>query len=153
MPMRTGTPLPALDGVEKWYHGPPDAESLNGHPVLVHFWAVSCGQCKDTLPNVNEWKEQYKDQGLKVVGVHMPRSEADLEIGPVEEVIRDYDLEHPQAIDEDYAIVDRFENKYVPAFYIFDREGNLRHFQAGDRGMKMIQAALDRVIGASGNTG
>jgi thiol-disulfide isomerase/thioredoxin len=152
MPMRTGTPLPALDGVEKWVNGSPDAGELKGHPVLVHFWSVSCGQCKDTFSNVNEWKEQHRDRGLKVVGVHMPLSEADLETGPVEEVIRDYHLHHPQAIDEDYTLVDRFENRYVPAFYLFDADGNLRHFQAGGRGMKMIRAALDRVLRAPAAT-
>lgn len=145
MPMRTGTPLPAFDGVEKWYNGQPDEESLKSRPVLVHFWSMSCGQCKDTLPNVNEWKSQYKDRGLNVIGVHMPRSETDMEIGPIEDVIKDYHLEHPQAIDDDYTLVDRFDNKYVPAFYIFDSEGSLRHFQAGDRGMKIIQGALDHL--------
>jgi hypothetical protein len=70
----------------------------------------------------------------------------------VEDVIRDYHLEHPQAIDEDYTLVDRFENKHVPAFYIFDREGKLRHFQAGDRGMKMIQGALERTMSVKPET-
>jgi thiol-disulfide isomerase/thioredoxin len=153
MPMRTGTPLPSLEGVETWYNGEPDPDQLKGHPVLVHFWSVSCGQCKDTLSNVLKWKEKYRDQGLQVVGIHMPRLEADLEIGPIEEVIRDYKLEHPQAMDGDYTLVDRFQNQYVPAFYLFDREGHLRHFQAGDRGMKMIRAALDRVIGTASPAG
>lgn len=147
MPMRTGTPLPSLEGVGNWYNGEPEDVTLKGGPVLVHFWSVSCGQCKDTLHNVTEWRDQYKDRGLKVVGIHMPRSEADLEIGLIEENIRDYGLTHPQAVDNDYTLVDRFENQYVPAFYLFDRDGHLRHFQAGDRGMKMIQGALDRALG------
>jgi thiol-disulfide isomerase/thioredoxin len=150
MPMRTGTPLPSLEGVNQWVNGSAEDGELKGCPTLVHFWSVSCGQCKTTLPYVKEWRENYKDQGLKVVGVHMPRSEADLEFGPVQEVISDYQLEHPQAIDNDYTLIDRFENKYVPAFYIFDKEGNMRHFQAGERGMKMLQSALERVMGASG---
>ncbi len=147
MPMRTGTPLPSFEGVEVWHNGSPDPEALKGHPTLVHFWSVSCGQCKATLPYVNQWRHAYQDQGLQVVGIHMARSEADLEPGPIEDVVEEYDLKHPQAIDNDYVVIDRFDNQHVPAFYLFDREGQLRHFQAGDRGMKMIQGALDRVIG------
>ena len=149
MPMRTGTPLPSLEGVEKWINGVPDLDALAGSPVLVHFWSVSCGQCKGTLPNVVAWRDAYGDRGLRVVGIHKPRSEADLAIDAIEEAIREYGLTHPQAIDNDYTIVDRFTNEFVPAFYLFDQDGKLRHYQAGDRGMKMIQGALDRVLGAT----
>jgi hypothetical protein len=96
---------------------------------------------------VTAWRDRYKDQGLKVIGVHMPRSEAGLAFGPVQATIDDYGLTHPQAVDEDYTLADRFDNKCVPAFYVFDREGHLRHFQAGDRGMKLIEGALARVMG------
>ena len=145
--MRSGTPLPSLDGVERWYNQPPAAHELDGHPTLVHFWSVSCGLCKEALPKVNEWRTAYEDRGLKVVGVHQPRSEADLEREPVEAIIHEHRLEHPQAADDDYILVDRFENKFVPAYYIFDREGKLRHFQAGDAGVQMIDDALVRVVG------
>jgi thiol-disulfide isomerase/thioredoxin len=137
-----------MDGVNQWVNGPAADAELKGHPTLIHFWSVSCGQCKTTLPYVNEWKSNYADRGLKVVGVHMPRSESDLEFEPVQAVIRDYELTHPQAIDNDYTVIDRFENKFVPAFYVFDREGNMRHFQAGDRGMKMLQSAIERALGS-----
>jgi thiol-disulfide isomerase/thioredoxin len=149
MPMRTGTPLPSLEGVEQWINGPPVPERLKEHPVLIHFWSISCGQCKETLHYVTEWRDGFRDRGLAVVGIHMPRSEEDMAIGPIEEAVEEYHLNHPQALDDDYTLVDRFENQYVPAFYLFDREGHLRHFQAGDRGMKMLQGALDRVIGST----
>jgi len=50
------------------------------------------------------------------------------------------------AIDNTHTIVDAFENKYVPAFYVFNEAGELRHFQAGDRGQKMLEAAVERVL-------
>ncbi|MBB3868056.1 Uri superfamily endonuclease [Parageobacillus toebii NBRC 107807] len=39
-----------------------------------------------------------------------------------------------------------FENQYVPAYYVFDAEGKLRHFQAGGSGMKMLEKRVNRVL-------
>ncbi|MCC6445499.1 MAG: redoxin domain-containing protein [Armatimonadetes bacterium] len=145
--MRTNTELPSLEGATEWLNGPPPArEELKGGVILVHFWAVSCGLCKDTLPAVNEWRESYRERGLKIIGIHMPRSESDTEPSPVRQAVQDYGLTHPNAIDNMHAIVDAFQNQYVPVFYLFDRDLKLRHFQAGDRGLTMIQAALERAL-------
>jgi len=43
-------------------------------------------------------------------------------------------------------LTEAFENQYVPAYYVFDREGKLRHFQAGGSGMKMLEKRVNRVL-------
>jgi len=35
----------------------------------------------------------------------------------------------------------------VPAYYLFDAEGKLRSFAAGERGLDMLRTALDRITG------
>ena len=37
------------------------------------------------------------------------------------------------------------EQGYVPAYYLFDGEGKLRCFAAGERGFSMVAASLDRL--------
>jgi hypothetical protein len=58
----------------------------------------------------------------------------------------EFGITQPCAIDNEHTIVDRFENAAVPAFYIFDRKHQLRHFQAGDKGHDRIDAAIERVL-------
>ena len=55
-------------------------------------------------------------------------------------------LTQPVAIDNDHAIVERFENQFVPAFYVFNRDHQLRHFQAGGKGLERLEAAIARVL-------
>ncbi len=43
-------------------------------------------------------------------------------------------------------LADMFENQYVPAYYVFDREGKLRHFQAGGSGMKMLEKRVNEYL-------
>ena len=146
MAMRLRSELPEFEGVTEWVNGEVSKADLKGKAVLVHFWSISCGICKKTLPDINRWRDEYKDANLEVVGVHMPRSEKDTQIGPVKEAIEKYELTHPQMIDNQPAVVDAFENEHVPAYYVFDQEGKLRHFQAGEKGLHMVEQRLERVL-------
>jgi hypothetical protein len=81
MPLRMRTPLPSLDGVSTWVNGTlPTPEELEGHPVLVHFWSVTCYICHDVVDQVNAWRDTYGPQGLKVIAIHQPRGPEELDI-------------------------------------------------------------------------
>ena len=64
----------------EWLNGEVTKDQLIGEkPTLIHFWSISCHLCKEAMPQVNEFRDQYKDK-LNVVAVHMPRSENDLDL-------------------------------------------------------------------------
>jgi hypothetical protein len=148
--MRIGTEMPSLAGATEWFGGAQaDAERLaKGGTTLVHFWSVSCGICKENLPRVAAWRDERKSQGLRVIAVHMPRYEADTEVAAVREAIATYGISEPCAIDNLHKLRDAFQNEqgYVPAYYLFDGEGKLRSFAAGERGLDLLSSALDRVL-------
>jgi thiol-disulfide isomerase/thioredoxin len=150
MAMRIGTEMPSLDGATEWFGGTQAAaeELAQGHPTLVHFWSVSCGICKENLPRLVSWREGRKHEGLRVIAVHMPRYEADTDIEAVREAIAKYDIAEPCAVDNQHKLRDAFKNDqgYVPAYYLFDGQGKLKSFAAGERGLDMLAAALDRVL-------
>ncbi len=150
MPMRIGTEMPKLDGATEWFgstqaHAEAEAE---GHPTLVHFWSVSCGTCKENMPRVNEWREGRREEGLRVIAIHMPRYEADTDVEAVREAISKYDITEPCAVDNEHKLRDAFhnENGYVPAYYLFDAQGKLKSFAAGERGLDMLASALERML-------
>ncbi|WP_078554983.1 redoxin domain-containing protein [Bacillus alkalicellulosilyticus] len=147
MALRLRSPLPELSGATEWLNGEVTKEQLLGNkPTLIHFWSISCGLCKEAMPNVNEFRDNYKDQ-LNVIAIHMPRSEKDLDVEQIKAVAAEHDMTQPIAIDSGHKITDGFENEYVPSYYVFDEEGQLRHFQAGGGGMKMLTKRVNRVLG------
>lgn len=97
------------------------------------------------MPEVNELRDEYDDR-LNVVAIHMPRSEEDLDLAVIEKMAESHDIIQPILVDSKHTITDTFENKYVPAYYVFDKEGQLRHFQAGGSGMPMLRKRLERVL-------
>lgn len=145
--MRLRSDMPELSGATEWINGEVSKSDLIGDkPTLIHFWSVSCGLCKEAMPNINQFRDDYKDE-LNVIAVHMPRSEKDLDINQIKEVAAEHDITQPIFVDNDHALTDAFENEYVPAYYVFDAEGKLRHYQAGGDGMKMLTKRVNRVLG------
>ncbi|HEY0829453.1 MAG TPA: redoxin domain-containing protein [Bacilli bacterium] len=146
--MRLRTELPDFQGVTEWINGEANKEELQGRPVLIHFWAVSCYMCKESLPQINEWHDKYeKEFNLKVIGVHMPRSEKDTDIDAVKAAVEQYEMKHPIMVDNTHAVSESFENEFVPAYYLFDGQLQLRHFQAGEKGLKMVEQRLHKIMG------
>jgi thiol-disulfide isomerase/thioredoxin len=150
MPMKIGTEMPRLDGATEWFGGTQaHAESeIAGHPTLVHFWSASCGVCKDNLPRVGEWRDEKRSRGLRVIGIHMPRYETDTDVEQVRELIEKYGITEPVAVDNEHKLKDAFHNDhgYVPAYYLFDSEGKLKSFAAGERGLDMLKSAIERLL-------
>ena len=153
MPMRIGTPMPSLDGATEWMSGSAGEalKETEGHPVLVHFWSLSCGMCKENLPRVAEWREKYAAAGLRLIAIHMPRYPADTDVTAVREAVAQYQITGPGAVDNDHQLRDAFQNEhgYVPAYYLFDEQHKLKSFAAGEYGVKVIEPALERLMGAT----
>ncbi|MFS0861310.1 TlpA disulfide reductase family protein [Fredinandcohnia sp. 179-A 10B2 NHS] len=144
--MKLREQMPELEGAKAWLNGEVSKTDLIGDkPTLIHFWSISCGLCKEAMPQVNEFRDQYKDK-LNVIAVHMPRSENDLDLEEIKQVAEQHDIKQPIFVDSDLKLNDKFENQYVPAYYVFDKEGKLRHFQAGGSGMKMLTKRVNRVL-------
>ena len=150
---RLGTQMPALEGATEWFNatGAHAEAEAKGRPTLVHFWSVSCGICKENMPRVAEWRDRRGGEGLRVIAVHMPRYEADMDAEAVRDAVTQYNITEPCAVDNGHKLRDAFHNEqgYVPAYYLFDGEGKLRSFAAGERGLDMLGSALERVLAAS----
>ncbi|TYS70904.1 redoxin domain-containing protein [Sutcliffiella horikoshii] len=144
--MKLREQMPELTGATEWINEEVSMDELKGKATLIHFWSVSCHLCKEAMPEINELRDDYDDD-LNVIAVHMPRSEDDLDIGVIRSMAMGHDITQPIFVDSEHKLTEAFENKYVPAYYVFDEEGKLRHFQAGGGGMKMLKKRINRVLG------
>ena len=97
------------------------------------------------MPEVNAFKNKYKED-LNVIAVHMPRSEDNLDLVQIKSVAAEHDITQPIFVDSEATLTDKFDNQYVPAYYVFDKDGQLRHFQTGGGGMKMLEKHVNRVL-------
>jgi thiol-disulfide isomerase/thioredoxin len=141
----------SLDGAAQWLNSEPlTAAGLRGRVVLVQFWTYTCINWIRTLPYVRAWAERYKDHGLVVVGPHAPEFPFERDLVNVREAARDMRVEYPIAIDNDYAIWSAFSNRYWPALYFVDAEGEIRHHHFGEGEYESSERVLQRLLTEAG---
>lgn len=147
MPMRLGTPMPSLEGATEWWNSEATPKLLEGKVTLVHFWAVSCHICHETMNDVLAIKEKYTNDGLQVVAMHMPRYEEDTNVERVKQDVAEYRMTQPVGLDHEHTVTNRFENEYVPAFFVFGKDGTLKFRAAGDKGFQKVEPKVREALG------
>lgn len=145
--------LPSLAGATGWLNSPPlDAQALRGKVVLVDFWTYSCINCLRAMPYVREWAERYRDHGLVVIGVHAPEFAFERNLANVQRAVKDLKVTYPVAIDNDFAIWRGFNNKYWPAHYFIDAQGNIRAHHFGEGNYAQSEQIIRQLLREAGNT-
>lgn len=130
-----GVPAPELIQGGQWFNSEPlQLADLRGKVVLIDFWTYSCINCQRTFPYLRDWWEKYQDDGLVIIGVHSPEFEFEKDPKNVATAIEDFNLSYPVMQDNNFATWRAYNNRYWPAKYLIDKDGNIRytHFGEGD---------------------
>ena len=144
-------PAPEFTGISKWLNSDPlTMDSLKGKVVLIDFWTYTCINCIRTLPYVTSWYEKYKDKGLMVVGVHTPEFEFEKKTENVLNALKQYNITYPVAQDNDYSTWRAYNNRYWPAKYLIDIEGNIRYFHFGEGEYAETEENIQRLLTEAG---
>jgi cytochrome c biogenesis protein CcdA/thiol-disulfide isomerase/thioredoxin len=124
---------PEFIDIETWLNSPPlTMKSLKGKVVLVDFWTYSCVNCVRTLPYLTDWDRKYRDMGLVIVGVHSPEFEFEKKTANVQAAIVQYGIRYPVAQDNQLSTWVNFDNRYWPAHYLIDRQGQVVYTHFGE---------------------
>lgn len=142
-----GIPAPEIIRGGEWFNSEPlRLSDLKGKVVLIDFWTYSCINCQRTLPYLKDWWEKYKDKGLVIIGVHSPEFEFEKNPENVKKALMDFGITYPVMQDNDFSTWRAYQNRYWPAKYFIDKDGNIRytHFGEGeyDESEKVIQELL-----------
>lgn len=157
--MATGTTrkpskaLPPLDAATGWLNTAPlRPEDLRGKVVVANFWTFTCINWLRQLPYLRAWHAAYSDRGLLLVGVHTPEFGFERAIDNVARAVTEMQIRYPVALDSDYGVWNAFSNRYWPALYFADGDGNLRHRHFGEGGYSGSERLIRQLLTASGAT-
>lgn len=131
-----------------WLNSKPlSLAGLKGQVVMVEFWTYGCYNCVNVEPYVKEWYDRYKNRGFTVVAVHSPEFSHEKKLANVRDYVRRKGITYPVVIDNDFAIWRRYQNRYWPAMYLIDKNGQLRYRAIGEgrysQTEQMIQTLLN----------
>lgn len=146
-----GKPAPEFLGEFALNGKPTPFKDLKGKVVLVDFWAVWCGPCIATFPELRELHTKYKDKGLEIVGVTNYQERFGFDKG-TGKLIPGQKLSHQeeQAMLKDFAAYHKLEHRLlvvsaeehrqigkdykitgIPHVTIIDRKGNVQLVKVG----------------------
>jgi hypothetical protein len=120
--------------------------------VLVDFWTYSCINCQRSLPHVEGWYKDYKNDGFVVVGVSTPEFAFEHVVSDVRSAANGLGIHYPVAIDNNYATWDAWNNEYWPAEYLIDPTGEVRAYDFGEGGYSTMESNIRALLTADGVT-
>ena len=97
--------------------------------------------------------ERYRDKGLVVIGVHAPEFAFERDPANVRKAVADLGIRYPVALDNNLAIWRAFNNRYWPAHYLADAEGQIRYHHFGEGKTDETEAAIRSLLIENGAKG
>ena len=147
---------PNFAGITAWFNTPGNTplslSELRGKVVLVDFWTYSCINCQRALPHVEGWYNDYKNDGLVVVGVSAPEFAFEHVVSNVKSAAGNLGIDYPVAVDDNLATWDAYNNEYWPADYLIDPTGVVRAYNFGEGGYSTMEDNIRMLLGANGVT-
>ena len=147
---------PDFTGITGWFNTPGgkplSLSDLRGKVVLVDFWTYSCINCQRALPHVEGWYNDYKNDGLVVVGVSAPEFAFEHVVSNVEHAAGNLGIDYPVAVDNNLATWDAYNNEYWPADYLIDPTGIVRAYNFGEGGYSSMEDNIRMLLTANGVT-
>ncbi len=142
---------PELRGLQEWINSEPlTLKSLKGKVVLIDFWTYSCINCIRTLPYVQGWYDAYKDDGFVVLGLHAPEFAFEKVPENVKRAVNDRKLTYPVALDNDFATWRAYNNRFWPAHYLIDKNGQIRRTHFGEGEYDETEEAIRLLLAEAG---
>lgn len=113
--------LPDLGGRER------KLSAWRGSVVIVSFWATWCEPCRDELPILSTMAKRHREEGLCLIAVNVgeppARISAFLKKTPVTGTVLH---------DRNSAASKKWDAAALPANYLVDRGGTVRHWHLGE---------------------
>ena len=121
-------------------------DELDGHVLLVNFWATTCAVCIREMPKLAELYEQYRPRGFRTLAVAMPYD-------PPHRVL-DYLKRHPLPFDVALDIEARVLRAFgdvpgTPTSFLIDKQGNIVRKYLGEPDFRDLEARIRDALDAA----
>lgn len=142
-----GEPAPEFQGVDQWFPGQKTTlAEMRGKVIFLDFWATWCAPCLEAFPSIKEWNEDFKADGLVVLGVTRYYGTAEgfpvdnqNEIEFFKRFKKRYDLPYNFVVTKDTTTQREFGATSLPTAVLIDRKGIVRFVESGTSPTRLEQ--------------
>ncbi len=142
-----GETAPELPMVDQWFPGKRQSfADLKGKVVLLDFWATWCGPCFQAFPSLIEWHQDFKGEGLVILGVTryyglvngLPADHPS-EIEDLKRFREAEKLPYDFVVAADASFQFLYGGTSLPTAVLIDRKGVIRYLESGTSTARLVQ--------------
>ncbi|GIV80579.1 MAG: hypothetical protein KatS3mg050_4973 [Litorilinea sp.] len=116
-----------------------ELHSLQGHPVMLNFWATWCGPCRLEMPEIVRQAQAHPE--LVVLAINVQEKEE-----AVRRFAEEFEMEMPVARDESGSVRTLYQLRGMPTSIFIDREGRIAATWAGLLTPDHLDELLARIL-------
>ncbi|NOZ70922.1 MAG: TlpA family protein disulfide reductase, partial [Chloroflexi bacterium] len=110
---------------------------LRGQAIVLNFWASWCGPCRAEMPELEQAFQEYRDNGLVVLGVNQGESAT-----VVRDFLQQLDLTFPVVLDQRLQVSQLYHINSLPTTFFIDRNGMIRDQVVGQMNAALLKERL-----------
>ena len=92
-----------------------------GEVVMVNFWAVRCGRCRDQLEQLDALYWQHRERGVRLLSINIDKN-----VEATRDMVAALDLHSPVLVDTDKEVSRLYDLSELPMTLMIDHSGTVR---------------------------
>jgi peroxiredoxin len=113
-----------------------------GKPLIVNFWGTFCPPCRNEMPALQKQYEQWKDQGLELIGINLSEDKL-----TVESFTRQVGVNFPILLDKDKKTEKLYGLQSYPTTLFITPDGKIQDIVVGGLlDEQEIQTRVERLM-------
>lgn len=118
-------------------------QQLQGHPVLITFWATTCVSCRKEMPHLIALYDELAPKGLEIIGVAMSYD-------PPNQVValsKRLQIPYPIALDVEGNVALAFGDvDLTPTSFLIGPDGSIVQHSVGIMDMHELRKHIERLL-------
>lgn len=129
--------LDTLDG------GQITLSDLRGQAVMINFWTSWCGPCRIETPLLVETYNEYRDQGLIILGLNITKLD---NLDDVRAFVAEFSMPYPIPLDKTGEVAQDYQVLGLPTTFFVDRQGVIRKIYTGLLNESLFEEFLSLIL-------
>lgn len=121
--------------------------NYQGKVVVLNFWTTWSQECKKSIPDFIEMKNNYKDEAFELIGIDLDAiTQNGVTFSEVIPFVNKYKINYPIVVGTDKLLNAYGGISTIPTTFVIDKEGNIFEKFEGTQDIKKITKAIDKVL-------